>query len=121
ALDADGWPVAVLGCGLDVVYPPEHAALQADIAARGTLLSEFAFGSEPSRWTFPRRNRIIAGLARATLVVEAGPRSGALITAGHALQAGRDVWAVPGRIDATPSQGPNRLVLDGAQPIVDVE
>ena len=119
ALAEDGWPVAVLGCGLDVVYPPEHAELQRAIVARGTLVSEFPLGQEPDRYTFPRRNRVIAALARSVLVVEAGQRSGALITVDHALEIGRDVLAVPGPIDSDSSQGTNRLIFDGAQPVLD--
>jgi DNA processing protein len=119
ALDGDGWPVAVLGCGLDVVYPPEHAELQRTIVARGTLVSEFPLGQQPDRYAFPRRNRVLAALARAVLVVEAGERSGALITADHALDLGLDVLAVPGPIDSDASQGTNRLIFDGAQPVLD--
>jgi DNA processing protein len=119
ALAEGGWPVAVLGCGLDVVYPPEHAELQRAIAARGTLVSEFPLGQRPDRHAFPRRNRVIAALSQAVLVVEAGPRSGALITVDHALEIGRDVLAVPGPIDAETSQGTNRLIFDGAQPVLD--
>jgi DNA processing protein len=119
ALAEGGWPVAVLGCGLDVYYPPEHRRLQDEIASRGTLVSEFPMGQRPDRFAFPRRNRIIAALARQVLVVEAGTRSGALITVDHALEMGRDVLAVPGPIDSEPSRGTNRLIADGAQPVLD--
>lgn len=119
ALAEGGWPVAVLGCGLDVVYPPEHAALQRAIAEQGTLVSEFPLGQRPDRHAFPRRNRVIAALSQAVLVVEAGQRSGALITAEHALEIGREVLAVPGPIDAEASKGTNRLIFDGAQPVLD--
>lgn len=115
AVGAGGVTLGVLGCGLDVVYPRENAALQ---GAMTTLVSEFPMGTRPSRFSFPRRNRIIAALARAVLVVEAGERSGALITAEHALELGRDVWTVPGPIDAPQSIGCNRLLVDGATPIV---
>ncbi|HZL99466.1 MAG TPA: DNA-processing protein DprA, partial [Planctomycetota bacterium] len=121
ALAEDGWPVAVLGCGLDIAYPPEHAELQRAIAARGTLVSEFPLGQVPDRYAFPRRNRVIAALSRAVLVVEAGRRSGALITVDHALELGLDVLAVPGPIDAETSQGTNRLIFDGAHPVLDEE
>ncbi len=119
AFDEAGRPVAVLGCGLGIVYPPEHHALQARIAREGTLVSEFPLRQPPTRWAFPRRNRIIAALARAVLVVEAGARSGALITAAHALELGRDVLAVPGPIDGPQSEGTNRLIADGAAPVLD--
>lgn len=113
--DAGGVTIGVLGCGLDVAYPRENAALQARMT---TLISEFPMGSRPTQFTFPRRNRIIAALARAVLVVEAGERSGALITVDHALELGRDVWAIPGPIDAPQSAGCNRLLVEGATPIV---
>jgi DNA processing protein len=119
AVDEDGWPVAVLGCGLDVYYPPEHRRLQDTIARRGTVISEFPMGQRPDRYTFPRRNRIIAALAQKVLVVEAGERSGALITVDHALEIGRDVLAVPGPIDSEASKGTNRLIADGAHPVLD--
>lgn len=119
ALDADGRPVAVLGNGVDVVYPAEHRRLQGRIAAEGTLLSEFPLGTRPDRHHFPRRNRLIAALSSHVLVVEAGKRSGALITAGVALDLGRDVLAVPGPIDGPMSAGANRLVYDGATPVLD--
>jgi DNA processing protein len=119
ALDEQGWPIAVLGSGLDVAYPPEHRGLQRQIARQGTLISEFPLGQRPTRFAFPRRNRIIAAISRAVLVVEAGARSGALITADHALELGRDVLAVPGPIDSEASRGSNRLIFDGASPVID--
>lgn len=119
ALEEGGPAVAVLGCGIDVAYPRENRRLQDAIARAGTLVSEFPLGYPPDRWTFPRRNRIIAALAGATLVVEASARSGALITAAHALELGRDVLAVPGPIDAPGSVGCNRLIQDGAHPVLD--
>ena len=115
ALRAGGVTVAVLGNGLDVVYPEENASLYCDIAAAGALLSEYPPGTEPEGWHFPIRNRIISGLCLATVVVEAPlERSGALITANTALEQGRDVFAVPGPIDAPMSRGCNRLIADGA-------
>jgi len=117
-VEEGGWPVAVLGCGIDVVYPPENVELQEEVARRGTLVSEFPFGTRPDRWTFPRRNRILAALSDHVLVVEAGARSGALITAGFALDLGRDVWAVPGAVDSPQSMGTNRLIFDGALPVL---
>lgn len=115
ALRAGGVTVAVLGNGLDVVYPEENASLYRDIAAAGALLSEYPPGTAAEGWHFPIRNRIISGLCLATVVVEAPlERSGALITANTALEQGRDVFAVPGPIDAPMSRGCNRLIADGA-------
>ena len=115
ALRAGGVTIAVLGNGLDVVYPEENAGLYRDIAATGALLSEYPPGTAAEGWHFPIRNRIISGLCLATVVVEAPlERSGALITANTALEQGRDVFAVPGPIDASASRGCNRLIADGA-------
>ena len=114
ALEAGGLTVAVLGCGIDRDYPAAHAELAARIAERGLVVSEYAPGVEPAPWRFPARNRIIAGLAQATVVVEARERSGALITADLALEEGREVFAVPGEITSTLSVGSNRLLRVGA-------
>ncbi len=114
ALQAGGPAVAVLGNGLDVIYPSENRDLYEDLAAAGTLLSEYPPGTRPEGRHFPARNRILSGLALATLVVEAPERSGALITAALALEQGRDVFAVPGPIDAETSRGCNALIRDGA-------
>lgn len=114
ALRAGGSVVGVTGGGLDVVYPPENGDLYADVAARGVLLSEYPPGSEPEKHHFPARNRIMSGLSVAALVVEAPGHSGALITARLALEQGREVYAVPGPIDAPDSVGCNRLIRDGA-------
>lgn len=114
AADAGGATIAVLGTGVDVTYPPEHAGLARRIVEVGCLVSEFPPGTPPRKYHFPQRNRLIAGLARAVVVVEADERSGALITAGHALEQGKDVFAVPGPIDAPTSRGTNRLIQDGA-------
>jgi DNA processing protein len=114
ALEVDGATIAVLGTGLDVCYPRGHASLQRDIGVRGVLLSELAPDDPAHRGSFPKRNRIIAALARVTIVVEAGVKSGALITAGHALEMGRTVAAVPGPIDVPQAQGSNELLRDGA-------
>jgi DNA processing protein len=119
ALDA-GATVAVLGCGVDRDYPRAHASLAAAIAARGLILSEYAPGVEPAPWRFPARNRIVAGLADATVVVEARERSGALITADLALDEGRDVLAVPGEITSRLSRGTNHLLRLGATPVTGV-
>ena len=114
ALRAGGTVTAVLGNGLDVVYPPENQYLYEDVAAAGALISEYPPGTPPEAKHFPVRNRIMSGLCLGTLVVEAPERSGALITAGTALEQGRDVFAVPGPIDAPASVGCNRLIRDGA-------
>ena len=114
ALRAGGLTAAVLGCGVDVVYPPENDRLYEDVAASGVLLSEYPPGAEPFGWHFPARNRILSGLCLATLVVEAPEKSGALITAATALEQGRDVFAIPGLLDAEGSVGCNRLIRDGA-------
>ena len=109
-----GLTLAVLGCGLGVDYPRGHGGLAAEIAARGALVSEFPCGLAPRSWHFPVRNRVIAALTAGTLVVQAAPRSGSLVTARHALELGREVWAVPGRIFDERSLGPNALIRDGA-------
>ena len=114
ALEAQGATAAVLGTGLDVVYPRAHHALQRTIAERGLLLSELDPGDAAHGGSFPERNRIIAALSVATIVVEAGEGSGALITAAHALELGRNVGAVPGQIDIPQAQGSNKLMAEGA-------
>ncbi len=117
ALAAGGTTVAVLGCGIDRDYPAAHAELAAAIvAAGGLVVSEYEPGVEPAPWRFPARNRIIAGLARATVGVEARERSGALITADFALEDGREVLAVPGEITSALSAGSNALLRMGATP-----
>lgn len=115
ALAAGGRTLAVLGCGIDRVYPPENRALAAAIAARGALLSQFAPGAPALAGHFPARNRTLAGLALGVLVVEAAERSGALITAGFGGDLGREVFAIPGRITSELSAGTNRLIQDGAK------
>ena len=117
ALDAGGITVAVLGCGIDRDYPAAHAELARRIAETGLVVSEYAPGVEPAPWRFPARNRIVAGLAAATIVVEARERSGALITADLALEEGREVFAVPGEITSSLSAGTNALLKLGASPL----
>jgi len=118
ALAAGGSTVAVLGCGIDRDYPAAHAELARSIVATGGLIvSEYEPGVEPAPWRFPARNRIIAGLARATVVVEARERSGALITADFALEDGREVLVVPGEITSVLSTGANGLLRQGATPV----
>ncbi len=114
ALRAGGMTIGVVGNGLDVIYPPENRYLYEDVAAAGALISEYSPGTEPAGKHFPVRNRILSGLSLATLVIEAPEKSGALITAGTALEQGRDVFAVPGPVDAPMSRGCNRLIRDGA-------
>jgi DNA processing protein len=114
ALDAGGATLAVIGCGIDVVYPHRHQRLYERIACHGLLVSEFLPGEPALPHHFPRRNRIIAALSRAVVVVEAPARSGALITAEHALDLGREVFAVPGPIGRRTSEGTNALIRDGA-------
>jgi DNA processing protein len=118
ALAAGGLTVAVLGCGIDRDYPRAHAQLAGRIAESGLVMSEYPPGVEPAPWRFPARNRIVAGLARATVVVEARERSGALITADFALELGRDVFAVPGEITSGLSKGTNDLIRQGATPLL---
>ena len=117
ALESGGTTVAVLGCGIDLDYPAAHAELARRIREQGLIVSEYEPGVEPAPWRFPARNRIIAGLCSATLVVEARERSGALITADFALEEGRDVLAVPGEITSSLSAGTNALLRLGAVPV----
>jgi DNA processing protein len=116
ALDGGGRTVAVLGCGVDRDYPSAHAELARRICEAGLVVSEYEPGVEPAPWRFPARNRIIAGLCSATLVIEARERSGALITADFALEEGREVLAVPGEITSSLSAGTNALLRLGATP-----
>ena len=120
ALSVGGHTVGVLGCGIDVVYPRENRELFRRVREGGALVSEYALGEAPLAWRFPARNRIIAGLSDAVVVVEAPEKSGALITARHAMDAGRDVWAVPGPRAAPECRGSNRLLADGAGVLWDV-
>ncbi len=121
ALAAGGRTIAVLGCGLDVVYPPEHDRLKAEIARSGSVMTEFPPGTRPLASHFPRRNRILSGLALGVVVVEAAEGSGSLITARLALDQGREVFAVPGPLDAPLSRGPHGLIKQGAKLVETVE
>jgi DNA processing protein len=120
ALRAGGRTIAVLGCGLDVCYPRENRALADAIAEQGALLTEFPLGTPPEGWHFPARNRIISGLSRAVVVIEAPINSGALITADYALEQGREVLAVPGNVTNNRSAGCHRLIKEGARLVEDV-
>jgi len=115
ALKAEGETIAVLGCGIDVAYPPENASLAVEIAGSGCLLSEFPLGCPPLKHHFPSRNRILSGLSSGVMVVEAGIRSGAILTAGWAADQGREVYAVPGPVEFEGSRGPHELIKQGAQ------
>jgi DNA processing protein len=119
AIDAGGRTIAVLGSGVDLVYPPEHRRLAEAVIQHGALVSDYAPGTPPESVNFPPRNRIISGLSRAVVIVEAGDRSGALITANFAAEQGREVFAVPGNINAPQSKGSNRLIQQGANPLLE--
>ncbi|MBN1429283.1 MAG: DNA-processing protein DprA [Anaerolineae bacterium] len=121
ALEAGKRTIAILPCGLDTIYPPEHRNLAARIVQQGALMSSFSLGTVPKGTNFAPRNRMMSGLGRGVLVTEAGIKSGALVTAGHALEQGREVFAVPGNITAQGSSGTNRLIQDGAHPVLAVE
>ncbi len=121
AIETGGLTVAVLGCGIEVVYPPENREVYRKIISRGMVMSEFPLGTPPLASNFPRRNRLISGLAEAVLVVEAAERSGSLITASFAAEQGKDVFAVPGPIDAEMSAGTARLIKTGAKLITSID
>jgi len=120
SLDVQGGTVAVLGCGADIDYPRGASGLLSEIRDRGCVVSELPWGTHPARWAFARRNRIIAGLSRAVLVVEAAVPSGTFLTADCALSEGREVFAVPGSIFAPECRGANRLIIQGASPVTEV-
>lgn len=121
ALAAGGVTAAVLGCGVDICYPPENKKLLEEIIQRGLVISEFVLGTPPLKQNFPLRNRLISGISQAVVVVEAGEGSGALVTAGHALEQGREVFVVPGDTTLASTIGSNRLLKEGARPITDAE
>ncbi len=119
ALAAKGKTVAVLGCGIDVVYPTHHRRLMEEISQNGVLLSEYPPTTKPNYYHFPVRNRIISGISQGTVVVEASIRSGSLITAKDAVTQGRDVFALPANVDSNGAEGTNRLLKDGARLVLD--
>ena len=122
ALEAGGQAIVVLGCGADVVYPARARLLfEEALAAGGVIASEAPWGSPPAKWAFRKRNRVIAALAKATLIVEAGLPSGTFSTADYTLSQGKDVLVVPGSIDSPDARGSNRLLLQGATPVIDIE
>lgn len=118
AVRCGGRSIAVLGSGIDVPYPPENKGLMERISQSGFVMSEFPLGTGPNRENFPRRNRLISGLSMGVLVVEAGTDSGALITANHALEQGREVFSIPGNINSPTSSGTNELIKAGAKVVV---
>ena len=121
ALAGGGRTIAVLGSGLDVMYPREHAGLARQIAQQGAVMSDYPLGTKPDAVHFPARNRIVAGLSLGTIVIEAGDTSGALITARMAGEQGRDVFAIPGSIFSKQSLGVHRLIQDGAKLVAGVQ
>ena len=120
-LRARGRTIAVLGSGLDIIYPKEHAELFEEISANGAVITEFPLGTIPQAFNFPRRNRVISGLSRGILVVEASQRSGSLITASCAAEEGREVYAIPGPVDSITSSGTNHLIQNGAKLVMHSE
>ena len=121
ALEAGGMTAAVFGCGPDICYPPENRILMAEIRRHGLIVTEYPPGTPPERFNFPNRNRIISGLCEATVVVQARNRSGSLITAELAAEQGREVFAVPGNIDSQYNLGNNKLIKEGAVPLICVD
>ena len=119
ALEAGGRTLAVLGSGLDHIYPPEHKLLAEQISQQGALLSDYPLGTPPDGSNFPPRNRIISGLSKAIIIIEAGVKSGALITANYAAEQGKEVFAVPGKTTAPMSKGTNLLIKQGAHPLLE--
>ena len=121
AVSAKGKTIAVLGCGLDIIYPPENIELYKQILLQGgAIISEYPLGSKPEKHHFPERNRIISGLSSGVLVIEAKKKSGTMITVDFALEQGREVYAVPGNISSENSYGTNELIKEGATPVTSI-
>lgn len=121
AVSAKGKTIAVLGCGLDIIYPPENIELYKQILLQGgAIISEYPLGSKPEKYHFPERNRIISGLSSGVLVIEAKKKSGTMITVDFALEQGREVYAVPGNISSENSYGTNELIKEGAIPVTSI-
>ncbi len=121
AVSAKGKTIAVLGCGLDIIYPPENIELYKQILLQGgAIISEYPLGSKPEKYHFPERNRIISGLSSGVLVIEAKKKSGTMITVDFALEQGREVYAVPGNISSENSYGTNELIKEGATPVTSI-
>ncbi len=121
SLDGKGRTIAILACGLDICYPKCNDKLMKEIIENGSVISEYAPGIQPLPRYFPKRNRIISGLSKAVVIVEANLKSGSLITAEYAIDQGRDVYAVPGNIESIYSKGTNKLIMEGAMPIIGIE
>ncbi|MFP4260480.1 MAG: DNA-processing protein DprA [Opitutales bacterium] len=121
ALEAGGKTIAVLGCGMDIIYPPENLELYQAIATSGAVLSEFPFGRRADRQTFPMRNRVVSGMCEAVIVIESAAAGGSMITARFAGEQGRQIMAVPGRIDQDSSAGCHQLIRDGATMVTSVD
>ena len=121
AIEAGGPTTAIFGCGIDIVYPPENSRIMQEIERSGALISEYPPGEEPKSYNFPPRNRIISGASVGVIVVEAGEKSGSLITAHYALEQGREVFAVPGSVFSSNSVGTNKLIKDGAKMVTSME
>ncbi len=120
-LENGGKTIAVLGNGIDIIYPKRNLSLYKEIESEGTIITEFPLGTQPLAYNFPQRNRIISGLSRGVVVIEAQEKSGSLITAHHALDQGKDVFALPGNINSIFSGGTNRLIKDGAKPLLTID
>lgn len=120
-IDHGGKTIGVLGNGIDIIYPKRNHSLYKDMEESGAIITEFPPGTPPMAFNFPQRNRIISGLSRGVIVIEAQEKSGSLITAHHALDQGKDVFALPGNINSIFSSGTNKLIKDGAKPLLDID
>ena len=121
ALENDGRTIAVLGTGIDRIYPSKNKGLYKDVTESGAVITEFPLDTEPFAYNFPQRNRIISGISLGTVIIEAQEKSGSLITASHASNQGKDVFAVPGNINSLFSRGTNKLIKDGARPLLEID